>query len=133
MPPRPSRAPQPVRELKAAGSAGTLFLVHPGALDADVHLTLARATVGDIAAARGRRLHQPALAGKIREQALQKLPALAAQEATEHRLGSQAGDHARHPHALAAGVEVHALALGPLPLERDREQRVRPEDGDAGR
>ncbi len=43
MPPRPNRTPQAVRELKAAGSAGTLFLVHPGALDAEVHLTLARA------------------------------------------------------------------------------------------
>jgi thioesterase domain-containing protein len=49
MPPRPSQLPQAVRELKPAGPAGTLFLVHPGALDATVHLTLARAlpdTVG---------------------------------------------------------------------------------------
>lgn len=43
MPPRPSRTPQAVRELKAAGRAGTLFLVHPGALEADVHFALARA------------------------------------------------------------------------------------------
>lgn len=43
MPPRPSRTPQAVRELKPAGSAGTVFLVHPGALEAEVHLTLARA------------------------------------------------------------------------------------------
>jgi thioesterase domain-containing protein len=43
MPPPPSRTPQTVRELKAAGREGTLFLVHPGALDAAVHVTLARA------------------------------------------------------------------------------------------
>jgi thioesterase domain-containing protein len=43
MPPRPSQIPQTVRELKPAGPAGSLFLIHPGALDAAVHSTLARA------------------------------------------------------------------------------------------
>lgn len=43
MPPRPSQIPQTVRQLKPAGSAGNLFLVHPGALDAAVHRTLAEA------------------------------------------------------------------------------------------
>lgn len=43
MPPRLNRGPQTVRELKPAGGGGTLFLVHPGALEADVHLTLAGA------------------------------------------------------------------------------------------
>jgi thioesterase domain-containing protein len=49
MPPRPSQIPQTVRELKPAGPAGSLFLIHPGALDAAVHRTLAQAlppTVG---------------------------------------------------------------------------------------
>jgi thioesterase domain-containing protein len=43
MPPRPSQIPQTVRELKPAGPAGSLFLIHPGALDAAVHSTLAQA------------------------------------------------------------------------------------------
>ncbi|MEU3771851.1 alpha/beta fold hydrolase [Streptomyces sp. NPDC032472] len=44
---RPDRTPAAVRRLRAAdGGAGTVYLVHPGALDAEVHRTLAEALPG---------------------------------------------------------------------------------------
>ena len=76
-------------------------------------------------------LHQPAAARQLVEQRLQDLAGLPADEAAQHRVRPQLARHVRDPHSLAGRVQVHVVALAP-PLDRDREQRVRAEDGDRG-
>jgi hypothetical protein len=56
---------------------------------------------------------------------------LAAGEPTEHGPGAEARGDAAGPHALAAGMQMDVVGVT-ASLDRDRQQRMRPEDRHAG-
>ena len=55
---------------------------------------------------------------------------LAAAEAAQDRIRAHLSRHPRDPHALPAGVHVDVVLVRAALLDRDPEDRVRPEDGD---
>ncbi|MCY0935120.1 thioesterase domain-containing protein [Streptomyces sp. H34-S4] len=125
---RPDRTPTAVRRLSVAtGGASTVYLVHPGALDAEVHRTLAEAlpdgaglTVLDLSALP--EYWEAALTGGHAETTVEALAGRLAAELTGARTADGAADH---PYTLVGwsfgGVVAQAL-IEQLPAgERPRQ------------
>jgi hypothetical protein len=95
------------------------------------HLSLAAAAVDHPRSRSRGGLDQPPLAGQVVEQGREQLSGLASAEAAQDRARTHLSRHTRDPHALAARVDVDVVPAGPATLDRDTEDGVRSEDGDA--
>jgi hypothetical protein len=91
---------------------------------------LSRSTppVDDVAAARRRRPDEPLLTREAGEERLHDRAGLAADKSAQDWVRTHLTGHARHPHALPAGVEVDVVRSVLMPLDCDGQDRIGAED-----